>query len=68
MIEPKNKDLSIARQCKLVGISRSGFDAPSVGESEANLELMRLIDAQFLETPFCGSARWRGICVVLGMR
>lgn len=55
MIEPKNKDLSIARQCKLVGISRSGFDAPSVGESEANLELMRLIDAQFLETPFCGS-------------
>jgi len=55
MIEPKNSDLSIARQCKLVGISRSGFYAPSAGESEANLELMRLIDAQFMETPFYGS-------------
>lgn len=55
MIEPKNPDLSIARQCKLVGISRSGFYAPSAGESEANLELMRLIDAGFMETPFYGS-------------
>ena len=55
MIEPKNSDLSIARQCKLVGISRSGFYASSAGESEANLELMRLIDAQFMETPFYGS-------------
>lgn len=55
MIEPKNLDLSITRQCKLVGISRSGFYAPSTGESEANLELMRLIDAEFMETPFYGS-------------
>jgi putative transposase len=57
MIEPKNPDLSIARQCKLVGIRRSGFYAPSAGESEANLELMRLIDAEFMETPFYGSRR-----------
>ena len=55
MIEPQNPVLSITRQCKLVGISRSGFYAPSAGESEANLELMRLIDAQFMETPFYGS-------------
>ena len=55
MIEPKNPDLSIARQCQLVGVSRSGFYAPTGGESEANLELMRLIDAEFMETPFYGS-------------
>lgn len=55
MIEPKNHDLSIARQCHLVGISRSGFYAPTRGESEANLELMCLIDAEFMETPFYGS-------------
>ena len=55
MIEAKNPDLSIARQCKLVGISRSGFYAPGRGESETNLELMRLIDAQFMETPFYGT-------------
>jgi putative transposase len=55
MVDPKSSDLSIARQCKLVGISRSGFYAPARGESEANLELMRLIDAQFMDTPFYGS-------------
>jgi putative transposase len=55
MIDPKNSDLSITRQCKLVGISRSSFYAPARGESEANLELMRLIDEQFLDTPFYGS-------------
>jgi putative transposase len=55
MVDPKNSDLSIARQCKLVGISRSSFYAPAGGESEANLELMRLIDTQFMETPFYGS-------------
>lgn len=55
MVDPKNSDLSIARQCKLVGISRSSFYAPAGGESEANLELMRLIDAQFMDTPFYGS-------------
>jgi len=55
MVDPKNSDLSIARQCKLVGISRSSFYAPARGESEANLELMRLIDEQFMDTPFYGS-------------
>jgi putative transposase len=40
------------RQCELVSISRSGiYDRPA-GETPLNLELMRLIDAQFLETPW----------------
>jgi putative transposase len=47
--------LSIARQCELLGISRSGFYYAPAGETEANLALMRLIDEQFLETPFYGS-------------
>ena len=48
-------DLSITRQCELLEISRSGFYYAPAGDSEANLLLMRLIDAQFLETPFYGS-------------
>ena len=55
------KGLSIARQCKLLGLSRSSFYHHGKGESPANLELMRLIDEQFLETPWYGSrqmARW----------
>lgn len=47
--------LSIVRQCGLLSISRSGFCSTPTGESEANLALMRLIDAQFLEPPFYGA-------------
>ncbi|WP_120010869.1 IS3 family transposase [Teichococcus vastitatis] len=55
MIEPEHPRLSIVRQCELVSISRSGFYCYPAGESPLNLELMRLIDAQFLETPWYGS-------------
>jgi len=55
MIEPEHSELSVVRQCELVSISRSGFYHRPVGETALNLELMRLIDAQFLETPWYGS-------------
>jgi len=55
MVEPAHPKLSVSRQCALVGISRSAFYAPSKGESPLNLSLMRVIDAQFLETPWYGS-------------
>ena len=55
MIEPEHPKLSIARQCKLASISRSGFYYRPAGETPLNLELMRLIDAQFLETPWYGA-------------
>jgi putative transposase len=47
--------LSIVRQCELLSISRSGFYHTPSGESAANLALLRLIDEQFMETPFYGS-------------
>jgi len=55
------KGLSIARQCDLLGISRSSFYYEAKGESPLNLTLMRMIDEQFLETPWYGSrqmVRW----------
>jgi putative transposase len=55
MIEPEHPRLSIVRQCELVSISRSGFYHQPAGETSLNLALMRLIDAQFLETPWYGS-------------
>lgn len=42
------------RQCKLLSINRSTYYYQPSGESELNLELMRLIDEQYLETPFYG--------------
>ena len=55
MIEPEHRALSIVRQCELVLISRSGFYYQPAGETPLNLALMRLIDRQFLETPWFGS-------------
>jgi putative transposase len=52
MIEQNNSTLSIRQQCKLLSISRSSFYCTPKGESEQNLDLMRQIDEQFLETPF----------------
>lgn len=47
--------LSVVRQCELVGISRSSHYYTARGESEFNLDLMRRIDRQYLETPWYGS-------------
>ena len=55
MVETDHPGLSIMRQCELLAISRSSFYYTAKGESEANLELMRLIDAQFLDTPWYGA-------------
>ena len=44
-------------QCKLLGISRSGLYYQPVGISEEDLNLMRLIDGQYLVTPFFGARR-----------
>jgi putative transposase len=55
LIEPAHPRLSIVRQCELVALSRSSFYDRPVGEGAENLALMRLIDEQFLETPWYGS-------------
>ena len=55
MVDPGHPELSVVRQCELISISRSGFYYRPAGETPLNLELMRLIDRQFLETPWYGS-------------
>jgi putative transposase len=69
MIDPNHPRLSIVRQCELVAISRSSFYYEGKGETALSLELMRLIDEQFLETPYYGSRQMKrhlvrqGYCV-----
>lgn len=53
----KAKELSITRQCELVEVARSSFYYKPVGESELNLELMRLIDEEYLLHPWLGVPR-----------
>ncbi|WP_082899179.1 IS3 family transposase [Sulfitobacter sp. EhC04] len=54
MIDREHPDLSVGQQCRLLSLSRSSFYYRPAGEAELNLGLMRLIDEQFLETPFYG--------------
>lgn len=56
-IEPGHRELSIAAQCELLGLPRSSYYYEPVPESRENLALMRLIDEQYLATPFYGSRR-----------
>ena len=56
-IEPDHPQLSVARQCALLGLSRSSFYYRSQGESAENLYLMRLLDEQYTQTPFDGVRR-----------
>lgn len=55
LIEREHDQLSIARQCQLAHISRSSLYYSPAGESADNERLMRVIDAQYLDTPWYGS-------------
>jgi putative transposase len=57
LVDPDHPHLSISRQCELLDLNRSTYYLPPATESEENLRLMRLIDRQYLETPFYGSRK-----------
>ena len=43
-MERANPEISVRRQCELLGVNRSGLYYEPAGESEENLRLMRLLD------------------------
>lgn len=53
----KEHQLPMTRQCELLSIHRSGLYYAPKGESEENLELMRLIDEEFMKHPWMGVPR-----------
>ena len=59
-MEREHPEISVRRQCELLGVNRSGLYYQPVGESEANLGLMRLIDQEYTRHPFYGSRRMTG--------
>ena len=60
-IDGNDKKLSISRQCELLQLPRSSYYRPRYYqvEDEENLELMRLIDEEFLRYPFYGSRKMK---------
>jgi putative transposase len=43
LVEPAHADISVRRQCELLGVNRSGLYYQPLGDSAENLKLMRLI-------------------------
>ena len=57
MIDRDLPDVSVVRQCELLDFSRSSVYYSPVEASEHELKSMRLIDEQYLRTPFYGSRK-----------
>jgi putative transposase len=57
MIARDRADLSVRRQCELVGLARSEVYREPAAPDPEELALMRWIDEQYLATPFYGSRR-----------
>lgn len=68
MVEPGHGQLSVARQFELLSISRSGFYYEWVPENGENLAILRMLDEQYLKTPFYGVERLLVLLVVQGYR
>jgi putative transposase len=54
---PAPPQLSLRRRCALLGVARSGVSDQPVGDRAEDLQLMRLLDAPYPETPFYGVRR-----------
>ena len=57
MIDGADASLSVARQCRLLNLSRSSFYYQPASETATNLALMALLDREYMEHPFLGSRR-----------
>jgi putative transposase len=56
-VDRGHREISVRRQCELLGVNRAGLYYEPVGESEENLRLMRLLDEQYTRVPFYGSRK-----------
>lgn len=54
LIEPDHPDLSVRRQCELLGVNRSSYYYAPASESSLNLALMQRIDEIYTASPFYG--------------
>ncbi len=57
LVRADDTEVSLARQCALLGMARSSWYYTPYGKSAENLELMRRLDEQYTRTPFYGIRR-----------
>ena len=56
-IERTNRQITVNRQCELIGLSRSSYYYRTYKPDKKDNNLMRLIDEQYTKTPFYGIRR-----------
>ena len=61
LIDREGVDLSLRRQCALLGVARSGVYRMPAPANDADLSLMRRIDELFTAWPFLGSRRMKAM-------
>ena len=59
MIDRQGSKLSLVRQCSLLDISRGSVYYRPTPARAGDLDLMALMDRQYMKTPFYGSRRMR---------
>jgi putative transposase len=57
LIDSDHPQLSVRRQCELLGLNRSTLYYEPASETAENLALMKLIDKQYTDCPFYGSRK-----------
>jgi len=57
LIEPHHQQISVRRQCQLLGLNRTSRYYTPQAETVENLLLMRLLDEQYTSCPFYGVRR-----------
>jgi putative transposase len=57
LVDVGHPDLSLRRQCELLGLSRASLYYEPAGEGAEELAIMRAMDAEYTEHPFYGSRR-----------
>lgn len=68
MVDPKDTKVSITRQCRLLNIDRSYYYYQPKPIKPEDLDLMRLIDEQYLKIPTWGSGSMRNHLRRLGYK
>lgn len=62
----EDEHISVRHQCELVGVNRSSVYYEPVGESQENLQLMRLMDEHHLKHPTEGVLQMQDFLFLLG--
>jgi putative transposase len=68
MLDRAHADLSIRRQCRLLGLARSNVYRPAPDADTDELVIMRRLDELFLAWPFFGSRRMTAMLRAEGQR